>query len=122
MREAIDEWQALQSRVNDAQELVALEGESLLEELGGEVDSLEVLADSLEFRTMLSGKYDAEDAILAIHSGAGGVDAMDWTGMLQRMFLRWAEAHGFKASLLDQSQGEEAGLKSATVSISGDWA
>jgi peptide chain release factor 2 len=122
LRKEIEEWAALASRIDDTQELVELGDDSLHEELTGEVEALESLANSLEFRTMLSGKYDTENAILAIHSGAGGVDAMDWVAMMLRMYLRWAEAQGLKAEILDQSEGEEAGVKSVTLSVAGDWA
>jgi peptide chain release factor 2 len=71
---------------------------------------------------MLSGEYDREDAILAIHAGAGGIDAMDWAAMLQRMYVRWAELRGFQTELLDLSEGEEAGIKSVTLAVSGEWA
>ena len=68
---------------------------------------------------MLSGKYDKGNALLAIHAGAGGTDSQDWAGMLERMYLRWAERQGFEAEILDATPGEEAGLKSATIAI--DW-
>ena len=122
LRREISEWEELQTRIADAGELASLGDDSLAEELASEIDALEAMTGELEFRTMLSSKHDSEDAILAIHSGAGGVDAMDWAAMLQRMYLRWAEAGGFKTQIIDQRAGEEAGLKSATLSISGDWA
>lgn len=122
LRKQIEEWEGLEARIDDAHELAALGDDSLRGELETEIEDLERLSNALEFRTMLSGKYDAEDAILAIHAGAGGVDAMDWASILLRMFLRWAESQGFKVEILDQSEGDEAGLKSATLSIAGDWA
>jgi peptide chain release factor 2 len=75
----------------------------------------------MSFRAMMGGRYDDEDAILAIHAGAGGVDAQDWAQMLSRMYLRWAERRGFDAEIVDQADGDEAGLKSVTMSISGDF-
>jgi peptide chain release factor 2 len=75
--------------------------------------------DRLEVATLLSGEHDSSDAIVLIHAGEGGVDAMDWTEMLQRMYLRWAEDRGFDVEVIDQNFGEEAGLKSATLEIKG---
>lgn len=71
---------------------------------------------------MLSGEYDQDDAILAIHAGAGGTDSQDWAAMLQRMYLRWAEKHGFSTEILDASEGEEAGIKSTTIAVEGEYA
>jgi peptide chain release factor 2 len=71
---------------------------------------------------MLSGPYDADDALLAIHAGAGGTDSQDWAAMLMRMYLRWAEKRGYKTEILETSEGEEAGIKSTTISVSGDYA
>ena len=78
--------------------------------------------DKFEIQKMLSGEYDTNSAILSINAGAGGVDAMDWANMLLRMYLRWAEKHGYKASLVDKSDGDEAGIKSASVKIEGKFA
>jgi peptide chain release factor 2 len=87
-----------------------------------ETAALEKEINKLEFSLLLSGRHDRSDAILAIHAGAGGTDAQDWTAMLLRMFLRWAEAQGYQTRLLDSMDGEEAGLKRAMVSVSGVWA
>jgi peptide chain release factor 2 len=76
----------------------------------------------MEFASLLSGKYDADSAILAIHAGAGGTDSQDWAQMLERMYLRWAESRDFRTEILDRSEGEEAGLKSVTIAIDGDYA
>jgi len=83
------------------------------------LDGLEKTLNDLEFKILLSGKYDRNDAILSIYSGAGGVDAQDWSEMLLRMYLKWAEKNGFKSRLIEETRGEEAGIKSATLEISG---
>jgi peptide chain release factor 2 len=101
--------------------LAELGDESMYEELTAEADQLEAIVERLAFRAKLSGKYDAEDAYLAIHAGAGGTDAQDWAEMLLRMYLRWAERRGFKVEIVDQMPGDEAGIKSATLSIQGDY-
>ena len=94
------------------------EEKEIKEKLSGAEDRLE----KLEFKTLFSGEYDASDAILTIMSGAGGVDAQDWSEMILKMYLRWAEKSGFKAKLIDESRGAEAGIKSATLEISGAYA
>ncbi len=122
LREEVEYWTALSQRVQDTLELAALNDESLYEGLLAETLSLERDIEQAEFRLLLSGPYDRADAILAIHAGAGGTDAQDWTEMLARMYLRWAEAHGFKTEIVDQLPGEEAGLKRITIAVSGPYA
>ena len=78
--------------------------------------------EDIEFASLLSGKYDADSAILAIHAGAGGTDSQDWAQMLERMYIRWAESRDFRTEILDRSEGEEAGLKSVTIAVDGDYA
>jgi peptide chain release factor 2 len=117
----VERWNELAQPVRDALELSALDDESLAEELAAETETLEREVGRLEFRLLLSGPYDRGDAILAIHAGAGGTDAQDWTEMLLRMYLRWAEARGYSTDLVDQLSGEEAGLKRAAVAISGPY-
>ncbi len=122
LQEDVKYWSDLRQRIHDAQELAALEDEDLLPDLLQEAEALGIALERAEFQLMLSGPYDRGDAILAIHSGAGGTDAQDWAQMLLRMFLRWAERRGFKTEILDELPGEEAGIKSVTVSVSGPFA
>jgi peptide chain release factor 2 len=121
LRTEIEQYDGVVSRLSDALELAQLDDEGLRGELEDEAEELTRLVDHLEFTTMLSGEYDSEDAILAIHAGTGGVDAMDWAHMLERMYLRWCEATGRKAEVLDRSLGDESGVKSVTIAIGGPW-
>ena len=121
-REEVESWRALKTRLQDAIDLAGLEDESILPDLEKELAELEAEVDRREAQALLSGPYDAEDAILAIHAGAGGTDSQDWAAMLQRMYLRWAESKGYEAEILDTSEGEEAGIKSTTIAVEGDYA
>lgn len=121
-REEIDKLSNLQQHISDAMELSSLEDESLRSELELEIEDIENIIDKLEFEAMFSGKYDKGNALLAIHAGAGGTDSQDWTEMLQRMYLRWAESHGYEAEILDMTPGEEAGVKSVTIAMDGPYA
>ena len=118
----LEGWAKLESRLADAQELVSLADASLEEDLSQEVLAIQAEIEKREFDAMLSGDYDRGDALLAIHAGAGGNDAQDWAEMLQRMYLRWAEKRGFETETLDLTPGEEAGIKSTTISIMGLYA
>jgi peptide chain release factor 2 len=91
-------------------------------ELEQKIGEVEKRIDELEFKTLLDGKYDYNDAILNIYSGAGGVDAQDWSEMLLRMYLKWGEKNNFKMKLVDETRGQEAGIKSATLEVSGAYA
>ena len=126
LRNEVDVWMGLGQRVADAIVLLELaaedQDETMIAEVADEVTALRKELDKREFRLALSGSHDRSDAILAIHAGAGGTDAQDWTAMLLRMYLRWAEAQGYQTQLLDSLDGEEAGLKRAMVSVSGPWA
>jgi len=122
LREEVELWAALEQRVQDGLELAALGDDGLAEDLSVEAGALEEEVDHLEFHLLLSGAHDRGDAILAIHAGAGGTDAQDWAEMLLRMYLRWAEARGYKTEVIDRLPGEEAGIKSAMISISGSYA
>jgi peptide chain release factor 2 len=122
LRNQISVWQEISAGLDDTLELVELGDEELAAELETEIERLEAEVGRLSFETLFAGEYDDENAILAIHAGAGGTEAQDWAQMLQRMFIRWAESHRFKVEILDQSPGDEAGIKSCLMSISGDHA
>jgi peptide chain release factor 2 len=101
---------------------LAREGETVDADLRREIDALRQLVDRLETETLLSGENDARNAIVTIHPGAGGTESQDWADMLLRMYLRWAERQGFETVLYDYQPGEEAGLKSATFAVNGEYA
>ena len=122
LRKVVDDWNTLTQRVTYLLELAQLDDESLRIDISSELNRIEIDLGRREFDVLLSGKYDQNNALLAIHSGAGGVDAQDWTEMLERMYLRWAESKGFKTDILDMSEGEEAGIKSVTIAVEGDYA
>lgn len=121
-REEIQDWHALDRRLEDVLELAGMDDESLRADLEAEISALEADLEKRSFTAMLSGPYDAEDALLAIHAGAGGTDSQDWASMLMRMFLRWADQHGYSTDIWDSAEGEEAGIKSATIAINGKYA
>jgi peptide chain release factor 2 len=122
LQEEVARWNQLAQQARDALELATLGDESLAGDLAAEGEALEQEVDRLEFHLLLSGPHDQGDAILAIHAGAGGTDAQDWAEMLLRMYLRWAESQGYKTEILDRLPGEEAGIKSAMISVSGAYA
>ncbi|MDF1499803.1 MAG: peptide chain release factor 2 [Anaerolineales bacterium] len=121
LKRDVDSWRELRQRTRDLVELLDLEDQSLEAELESEVESLEAEIERRETHALLSGEYDNSNAILAIHAGAGGTDSQDWAAMLQRMYLRWAENHDYDTQILDLSEGEEAGIKSVTISLEGDY-
>ncbi len=124
LKKLVQEWRGLEKEVADIAELVSLaeEDDSLWEEIQPELDEVASRLDELELEMAFTSEYDARSAILALHAGAGGTESQDWTEMLLRMYLRWAERRGYKAEVLDVSPGEEAGIKSAVVGVSGDYA
>ena len=122
LKALVEKWRALDLRIADALELAEIADGDMQDELAGETDALREIVEAMSLQAMLSGDYDSEDAIFAIHAGAGGVDAQDWAEMLERMYLRWMEQNGYKAEVLDRSGGDEAGLKSVTVSVKGEYA
>ncbi|MBN2355717.1 peptide chain release factor 2 [candidate division KSB1 bacterium] len=125
-REWIDAWQNLDKKCGELSELVELaESEndaSLMDEIQHDVDGLEKEISDLEFRKMLGGDHDEKNAILTIHPGAGGTESQDWAQMLMRMYLRWIERSGFQSDVLDLLDGEEAGIKSVTIEVTGSYA
>lgn len=122
LRAEVERWQSAVRRIDEATELAQLDDEDLLEDLMNETNELSVLVDRLSLEAMLSNPYDRENAILAIHAGAGGTDSQDWGAMLERMFLRWAQDNRCKVEILERSEGEEAGIKSVMMSIKGEFA
>ncbi len=122
LQDRITFWTGLKQAVSDAQELDALEDHDLLPDLTSETGDLEAQLEQAEFRLQLSGSYDKNNAILAIHAGAGGTDSQDWASMLLRMFLRWAERRKFKTEIYDSMEGDGAGTKSVTVGVNGAYA
>jgi peptide chain release factor 2 len=126
LRKEFDAWNQLKQEVTDLGELVQIaeeEGESDLEgDITVKVSDFEKRYTELEFTMLFSGKYDASNAVMSIHAGAGGTDAQDWAEMLLRMFIRYAEQKGWKTRLVDESRGGEAGIKSATFFVEGRYA
>lgn len=126
LQSEIADWRDLEHRLDELAglaELAQADGDSsLVDELSREAQRISNELDKREFLLMLGGPHDANNAILAIHAGAGGVDAQDWAQMLQRMYMRWAERRGFSTEILDLTMGEEAGIKSVTIAIRGRYA
>lgn len=122
----INQWDNLTSEIDDIlamTEMAEKENDgSMNTELEAKLKELEKIYDSLEFKIMFSGKYDKNNAILSLHAGTGGVDAQDWAQILERMFLRFAEKMGWQTEVLDRNVGNEAGIKSSSIKISGRWA
>jgi len=127
-RARLDESLSLDSqikqRVDDAQAFLELarEGEPVLDEFASQLNDTDKFIDRIESQVLLSGEHDRLNAIVNIHPGAGGTEAQDWAEMLMRMYVRWAEQNGFKTQMLDYQDGEEAGIKSATFSVIGEYA
>jgi len=126
LKEETQSWRKLEKKVKDLVELVDIslqeEDASLVEEVRSEVDRISAEVERLDLLLLLGGEYDSRNAIVAFHAGAGGTESQDWTEMLLRMYLRWAERRGFRTEMLDTSPGEEAGIKSAMLEIKGDYA
>ena len=126
IKRTVDEWNQRSTALSSLDEMLQLaeaEGEeSVLQDLSNELGALETQVGELELKSLLSGEYDRLGALVSIHPGAGGTESQDWAQMLYRMYLRWAERHGYETNVLDLQPGEEAGVKDATVEILGDFA
>jgi len=122
LRTEIEGWEKISQQLHDLTDLAKLDDESLRADLESELLKLEADLEKRSFAAMLSGPFDRDDAILAIHAGAGGTDSQDWAAMLERMYLRWFEKSGFSAEILDSTPGEEAGIKSVTIAVGGEYA
>jgi len=121
-KDIISNFENWQSVIDDCNASIELSDSDLIEDSLAQLKDLSKDLEKFELEQMLSGEYDSADAILTINSGAGGTDAQDWASMLLRMYLRWVEKRGWKSELLDKLDGEEAGIKSATIKISGKYA
>ena len=117
--EFITKWQGV---LDDTSIALEIQDEDLLLESAQNIKDMEKALDKFEIKQMLSGEYDDADAILTINAGAGGTDAQDWASLLLRMYTRWVESKGWKFELLDKLDGDEAGIKSATIKITGKFA
>jgi len=126
LRAVVDQWRSLQRQVEEDLGMLELaeadDDIEIINQLQASADAISRQLDALEFELTLGGPYDRRPAILAIHAGAGGTEAQDWAQMLLRMYLRWAERHNHKTEILDETLGEEAGIKSVTLEIHGPYA
>jgi peptide chain release factor 2 len=124
LRNRIAGWEEPAEEIENLAALSELADEDpdIQAEIVSEIDRLAAIVDRLEFATLLSGEYAENSAIVAVHAGAGGTESQDWAEMLMRMYIRWAENHDYAVTVLDRSEGEEAGIKSATLEIEGPYA
>ena len=123
-KKVVQRWRELEEKAADIAELITLAEEDapLQAEIQSELDELVTHLDELEFQLAFSSEYDDRNALLAIHAGAGGTESQDWAEILTRMYLRWAERRGYKAEILDTSPGDEAGIKSTIIAVTGEYA
>lgn len=126
LKDKIENFHRLEQRAEDVQILIEMsleeEDTSSSSEIKKEISELNEAIETLNIETLLSGEYDRNNAILELHTGAGGNDAQDWTQMLYRMYTRWCENHGFKVEVLDYVPADEAGIKGVTLKVTGDFA
>lgn len=119
LKESTAEWEVLKMQINDIAELLELSDEGLEEEIEAQISAMEQNFEKLRQSLRFTGPYDHNDAIIRITAGAGGTEAMDWAGMLERMYLRFFEKEGIGATLIERIEGEEAGIKTAVYELSG---
>ncbi len=119
LHDALDPWTLLKAQINDLSELMQLGDDSLVEEFSEQLDAMENNIAKLREELRFTGKFDRNGAILRITAGAGGTEAMDWSGMLERMYLRWAERNNVSTQILDRVEGEEAGIKTSVIEMTG---
>ncbi|MEA4827601.1 MAG: peptide chain release factor 2 [Clostridium sp.] len=126
LKDRLDSYNNTKSRLEDLEVLIDMsieeEDESSVEEMESEINDIDKIIDNFKIQVLLSGEYDKNNAILTLHAGAGGTDAQDWTQMLLRMYSRWAESKGYKIETLDLIPGDEAGIKSVSLKVSGEFA
>lgn len=122
IRGQIEPWQTLLAQANDIAELMAIGDDSMVREFEEQISAMEVTFQNLKKDMLFRDEYDGHAAIIKLSAGAGGTDAQDWCEMLERMYLRWSEKNNMKIELIERSTGEEAGIKSATYSVSGLYA
>ena len=118
----IDEWRGLEKRINEATEMLELNDSSLLPDLETDVQAIEAEVATKKFELQLGGDYDKNNAVISVYAGTGGTDAQDWAQMLVRMYARYCERAGWKLEVLSESPGEEAGIKSMTLEVTGRYA
>lgn len=118
----LEPWQKLRNELKDVRELIDLKDASLIDDISQNIETAQATFDQLKADLKFTGPYDDHDVIMSIFAGAGGTDAQDWAQMLLRMYVRWAESHGYKTLTIEQSAGDEAGLKSVTLEIDGAFA
>ena len=126
LKKTTGQWRALEHKASELGELMSLDeaspSPSMETEIEAEMNTLTAHLDDLEFKLAFASPYDLRNAIISVHAGAGGTESQDWAEMLMRMYLGWAEKHGYKVDVLERSAGEEAGIKSVTLELSGEYA
>ncbi len=124
LKASVEHWDNYNKKIHEIKELSDAFGQEpdLQANITDELNQLIKNTEELEFQTLLSGEFDQNDAILSINSGAGGTESCDWASMLHRMYMRWAQEHGYEAKIMDTLAGEEAGIKNVTVSVKGEFA